>query len=703
MVAKEYARMSTLNYCRYLFQGLTCAVGLTFASSVTMLSYAAAAQQALKQEGSDAFYQRVLSLPKAVLYQQPDLQSPKVVEEVPAFSVFYIYGQKEIDQEFWIDVGPKPEDGGDGWIRKKDTEAWESMLVMQYAPRGQRGRVPFFDDVAALRGVVEDYNQAFDPVALVDQGKALDASIVAIEPDGAILANEKPYLMPIFEFEFAEFGNDTLEPTTLISVGGLNMDENAPAPGQMAGGGAGAPGGNGPPPAPSLEEFKIGIAFAIDTTHSLGPYIEKTRNIVRDIYGRLEADGTLDKALFAVVGYRDDVAYNSEIGYVTKIFQNFDPAAPPQTVLSNMEQVKPATVSTADWNEDAWAGALAAISQLSWEENNISARLLIMISDAGARGEGDPRASINNGSATYVAEAARQKGIAILPIHLRTPEAERAGNLGSAERQFRGIGGTGDEGVNKYVGVDAGDVADFARRLTDAAKQVAIAVRQSTGNQRMAQPRVDNNAPPPQSESPSDKQASDAPPQTDLGQYLVNEVFRAQLEYIGRRGEAQSPRFYRAWAADRDVRHPQLDALDPSVFLTRNQVNGLAKSLNDIVVRAKAADVDPGSFFDLLQSLAATTSLDPTMSGQAGEFSNLAESGLLPSFLEELPYHSDVLLLNRQQWQDMGLTGREEFIGGLEQKLAVYQLINESTDRWLDLGAGDPALDVYPVPLIYLP
>ena len=690
-----FAGMSKLNYSQLSLRGMALAGALVVAT----ISHAIAAQEALKQDGSDAFYERVLSLPKATLYEQPNLQSPKVVEEVPAFSVFYIYGQKEIDQEVWIDVGAKPEGGGSGWIRKENTEAWESMLVMQYAPRGQRGRVPFFGDVDALRDIVESFDEAFNPVAIVEQGKAADASIIAVEPDGAVLANEKPYLMPIFEFEFSEFGNDTLEPTTLISVGGLNMNAGPPPPpSQGGGGGAGAA-----PPAPSLEEFKIGIAFVIDTTQSMGPYIEQTRNIVRDIYGRLEEDGTLEKAMFAVVGYRDDVSYNSEIGYVTKVFQNFDPAALPQTVLSNLERVEPATVSTSDWDEDAWAGALTAINQLSWEENNISARLLIMISDAGARGEGDPRASVNNGSAAYVAEAARQKGIAILPIHLRTHEAERAGNLGGAERQYRGIGGTGDEGVNKYVGVDAGDVADFARRLSDAAKQVAIAVKQSTGNQRMAQPRLNNNAPPPQSDPSPDQQVPDAPPETDLGQYLVNEVFRAQLEYIGRRGEAQSPRFYRAWAADRDITRPQLDALDPSVFLTRNQVNGLAKSLNDIVVRAKAADVDPGSFFDLLQSLAATTSLDPTMGGQAGEFSNLAESGLLPSFLEELPYHSDILLLNRQQWQDMGLTGREEFIGGLEQKLAIYQLFNESTERWLDLGSGDPALDVYPVPLIYLP
>lgn len=668
-----------------------CALGLM--PSVSVVPDASATQEALKQAGSDAFFQRVLSLPKATIYTLPDLLSPKVKEEVPAFSVFYVYGQKKIGTKIWINVGTKPTGGGNGWFRTQDTEAWKSMLVMQYAPRGQRGRVPFFGNPKTLRSVVEAYDKAFDPVAIVGQGKGPDASIIAIEPDGAVLANDKPYLMPIFKFEFAEFGNDTLEPTTLISVGGLNLKSDTPVPGGA--GGRAAPVPDASRPVPSVVNFKIGIAFVIDTTQSMGPYIEQTRKIVSDVYSRLKADGTLDKVMFAVVGYRDDVSHDSKIGYVTKIFQDFDPADPPKTVLSNIGLVEPARVSTADWDEDAWAGALAAINDLSWEENKISARLLIMISDAGARSKGDNRASVSNISATYVAEAARQKSITIFPIHLRTPGAKRAGNLGSAEQQYRGVGGTGDGSVNKYVGVDAGDVANFARRLSDSAQQVVIAVRQSTSNKRMEKPRLNNNVPPPPGQ--------EATPKTDLGKYLVNEVFRAQLEYIGRRGEEQSPRFYRAWAADRDIMRPQLDALDPSVFLTRNQVNGLAKSLNDIVLRAKAADVDPGSFFDLLQSLAATTSMDPTMAGQAGEFSNLAESGLLPVFLKELPYHSDVLLLDRQQWQDMGLTGREEFIGGLEQKLAVYKLINESIQRWLDLGSGDPALDVYPVPLIYLP
>jgi len=681
--------------CFALFCGLYVSPN-SFAST-----QAHAALEALKQNNSDAFFQRVLSLPKATLYEQPDRQSAKVLEEVPAFSVYYVYGEKNIDDEIWVDVGTKPQGGGQGWIRKQQTEKWKSMLVMQYSPRGQRQRVPFFESSDKLRDKIENYDPAFDSVAMSQPPAAGQAGIIALEPDGAVLANEKPYLLPIFDFQFSEFGNDTLEPTTLVSVGGLNMNEHSPpAAGEGQGDSASPQGDGGAPPA--LDDFKIGIAFVIDTTQSMGPYIEQTRQIVKNVYQRLKQDGTLDKVMFSVVGYRDDVSFNSDIGYVTKIFQNFDPTSPPETVLSNMDMVKPATVSTADWNEDAWAGALTAINDLKWEENNLNARLMIMISDAGARDKGDPRASINNASSAYVAEAARQKGIAMLPIHLRTPEAQRAGNLNGAESQYKVLGQTGDEGVNKYVGIDAGDVADFARRLADASKQVAIAVKRSSQNQRLAQPSIPENVPP-QPEQAQQENMDDQEPETDLGQYMVNEVFRAQLEYIGRMGEEQSPHFYRAWAADRDLKRPQLDALDPSVFLTRNQLNGLAKSLNEIIVRAKAADVDPGNFFDLLQSLAATTSMDPTMEGQAGEFSNLSESGLLPSFLEELPYHSDVLLLNRQQWQDMGLTGREEFIASLEQKLSIYQLINENSQRWLDLGAGDPAMDVYPVPLLYLP
>ena len=662
-----------------------------------------AAQQALTQDGAAGFHRRVLSLPDSKIQAQPSHGAEVVEQQVPTFSIFYIYGEKLIDGETWLEVGRQPEGGGIGWMPKTKTEEWKSMLVMQYAPRGQRERVLFFDDKAPLREVVESADPAARAATLRAAGGGT-GGVVAMEPPAVVDQAGQPYLMPILDYEFGEFDSGDL--TTLVQVGGLNASQPSPAgDGAAAAGGAADGDGAGPdlPAQPDLSEFRTGIVFVIDTTQSMGPYIERTRETVKGIYDRIEAAGNLDKVAFGIVGYRDYVDYNPGIEYVTRVYQDLSPETPPSTLLRNMQTVTPAKVPTQGWSEDAYAGLHTAITSLNWDP--FAARVIVLMSDAGMRPSSDPHSAVRNfGGENVIAEATR-KGITIFPIHLRTEEAARANNVATAERQMRAISRTGDANVDKYVGIESGTLPEFGRFVDDFARQVESAVSGAANNRMVRRPDLappPDGAPPPQQEP---QQADDAapPPETELGAMLVNEVFRAQLEYLGRHAGTQAPSFYRAWAADCDLDTPVFDALDVSVFLNRTQLNGLAQALDKIVARAKAAELNPTGFFDLLQSLSATMEHDPNRSGAAGEFENLAESGLLPDYLEALPYHSKVLRMTRQTWLDWGLTGQQEFILDLEDKLALYARAYQDTDNWIDLGAGDPGLAVYPVPLRYLP
>jgi serine/threonine-protein kinase PpkA len=99
--------------------------------------------------------------------------------------------------------------------------------------------------------------------------------------------------------------------------------------------------------------------------------------------------------------------------------------------------------------------------------------------------------------------------------------------------------------------------------------------------------------------------------------------------------------------------------------------------------------------------LAVATSTDPNRYG-AG-FSAIADSELVPSFLKLLPYRSDVLRLSEDNWLDRGPTGQALLVSELERKLRAYQDIYQDQRKWKDLGADDPGLDVYPVPLDVLP
>ena len=650
------------------------------------------AQQAMMQDGSASLFQRVLTLPDATIHVAPGNHEPVVLEPVPVFSIYYVYGEKLIDNETWLEIGVRPQGGGDGWLRKSFSEDWKSMLVMEYAPMGQRGRVLFFEDHQSLQDLVEEAEPArvTRVRALrqqVDQRRSAPQSVLAVEPDVVVDTRSQPYLMPILDAILDEqFYDGTY--TTLVQVAGLNQSRVEQTRAQESASRALDAGVD-------LSGFRLGIVFVIDTTISMGPYIDRTYDTVRNVYAEFERTGTLDRVVFGLVGYRDFVEHNPALEYVTRIYQPLSLEMPPSAVLENLRRVRPSRVSTEGWAEDAFAGLYTAIHELDWEP--FGARIIVHISDAGARPANDPRVMGPRFGATNVVEAANRKGITIFPMHLRTPEAARFNDIPSAEQVYRAIGRTGDSNVNKYLGVEAGSVERFEAAIKEFSKQLRRTVEATAANRLAERPELSE---------PGDVVSRDGTPERPeearFGDMLVNEIFRAQLEYIGRRTGAEAPRFYRAWAADRDLDNPRFDALGVSVFLNRTQLSGLAQSLQNIVHRAQAADLDPGRFFDMLQSLSATMATDPNQRA-AGQFDNLAESGLLPDYLSVLPYHSQILQLNRDLWLDWGFTGQQEFITWLEHKIEIYRAIDQDVRNWVDLGANEPGLEVYPIPLAYLP
>jgi len=76
---------------------------------------------------------------------------------------------------------------------------------------------------------------------------------------------------------------------------------------------------------------------------------------------------------------------------------------------------------------------------------------------------------------------------------------------------------------------------------------------------------------------------------------------------------------------------------------------------------------------------------------------------LLPSFLANLPYRSEVLRLNRDFWDQLSAGQKTEYIEVLESKRRIYRDIGSETDLWIDFGAADPNLEATPVRLTNLP
>jgi serine/threonine-protein kinase PpkA len=689
-------------------------------------AWPASAQEPLKLAEAPEFYQRVLTLPGAMLRGQPQEHADPVGGTLPIFSVLYVYERRTVGSAEWLRVGAKAAGGGDGWLPGAQTQEWRTMLVMQYAPRAQRERAMLFADRPPLEALVhanDGPKRAHDLLTGLEAGQS-DPSVVALEPATPVDYSKKPYLMPILDWKADFFADASDTSTFLLELGSANgtktitstqndqLQTNTLPP--VLGNEVTVPHDN---PPPDLSQFKIALVFLVDTTLSMQPYIDRIREALKHIEQGLEADGTVAHVSFGIVAYRNNMDKDRRIEYVTRIYQALDPNADPKAVLANLDHVQEAKVPTPGWDEDGFAGMYDALTKLDWTPYD--ARYIITTSDAGAIAGNNRLAHYPGVDLENIVELANRKKVSFFPLYLLTPE----GNKHPAERaraikQYQALGTqTGDPSVNKYTAIPAGSVDGFANTIGAFVDQIRATIKATVGGQ-LARPApgigggngtpttapgapVTGGAPAvPTNRAPPPAPSND--PSVTIREALINEIFRAQIEYLGSRAGVEAPGFFKAWTADRDLTHPPYQALRVKVFLTRNQLNGLAQSLRRITDLAKQSALAPDSFFDQLRSLSATMAGDPNRQ-VAGAFTNIAESGLLPSYLKLLPYKSKMLRMTSEQWRGLQTTGQQTEIDELEYKLTEYQDMYQDLNAWTDFGSGDPGQAVYPVPLETLP
>ncbi|MCW8948593.1 MAG: VWA domain-containing protein, partial [Sedimenticola sp.] len=156
-----------------------------------------------------------------------------------------------------------------------------------------------------------------------------------------------------------------------------------------------------------------------------------------------------------------------------------------------------------------------------------------------------------------------------------------------------------------------------------------------------------------------------------------------------------------AWAMDRDLLNPTDTALEVRVLVTREQLSSLVQALNRVLEAFEKSKKSQGQFFEALQSLSGQAMKRPEDLGRA---QNLAETGLLPSFIQSLPYHSAILSLTNEMYASFTPEQRVQLEWGLRAKLAQYVAINAEVDAWHRLNESDPASElVHPLHIDYLP
>jgi serine/threonine-protein kinase PpkA len=611
-------------------------------------------------------YRRVLATPGARLRERPDPGDPG--KPVPLFSILYV----SAESGDWLCAGPALDDAGRGWIRYVETRPWKHMLVARFVEKGVRRRVLFFSDEERLRTLLEDPDGRALAEKLYEElnTKGMPGGVVAVEPEAAIDDSKAPYLLPIVEATDAETDEGQIVRMVRVAAatrpfGNTETAERSAAAKAAATEGAG-----------DVRAFSVGIVFVVDTTSSMGPYINEIRRFLAYFQALARKSRYGDRVKFAVVGYRDNTSPDPRIGYVARVFFDFE-AALSDRVLDRALAVEPAKVSTRDWREDAVAGLRAALEELSWED--VDARVLVLVTDASARDAGDPFATTRYGIESIRA-LAQQRDVGIIVIHMRTPEAEQAGDVRRAERQYRQLATTGDRNVRKYIGLEGNTIEAFHAQLQRTAEELMAALERVGALAQRA---------------PAEHGETQSASQPSLSGLLLHEIFaRSWLQAIGRATGASLPEFVEGWAADRDLVRPDYETLAVSVLLTRTELDDLAERLSRIVEAVRAGGTAE-EFWQRVWRLSGEKVTDPQAIRRIGQ--------LLPSFLDDLPYRSKILSLTKDDWDIMKQTEKLGLINEIAEKVAIYTSASENQAAWIRMDEAERSKDLYALELRYLP
>ena len=617
---------------------------------------AVAQERPLLMEGKQATFQRVLTRPGATLHAAPEAD---VAESFPPFQPLYVYA-REGD---WLRIGPSASAGPTGWVQAGAVVDWKQNITGAFTNSAGRNRQILFEAREALEALMNDEDvlalQA-DLLAQSDSGSMeVGSGAISVEPLEFINIRDELYMMPILSFE------ETLhplnyEPTLLLELASIPKSEEI-----------------APPPEMPQEPFDAGVVFVLDTTRSMGPYIEGTRAAVEQIVERIRGTDVGDRVQFGVIGFRDNPESDPNgIGYRTKMLAPLK-HRPDQTEVIDAirDAADVATASTPGFNEDSLAGVEDAIDTIEWEPEGQSAfegRYVILITDAGPNESRDPDARSEIGPAELQADA-EERGIAILTLHLRTPSGGAAQH-DYAEAAYRALSAFG--GRDFYYPVENGDETIFSDAIRRLVAALTDTIRVTIGGE------------------PNLPQEEAAPEIADLGRAM-------QLAWLGGQAGVTPPDILRGWMSEKAVDDPTRLAVEPRLVVTKNEMATMADLLQGLLEAGEqnrnAEDAD--AFFGQVQTVIAQMAQNPDRLVDAGAE---GPAGAL-EFLEDLPYRSHLMQMDRETWAQNAVE-RRFVLDGMRRKLVQYRKWLLDAEVWTALYDDAPDGEhVFAMPFDVLP
>jgi serine/threonine-protein kinase PpkA len=637
---------------------------MKLAALCAALSWGMAACSApLLMEGKKTLYQRVLTTPSCVLKKDAGASTGK---PVPAFTRYYVYAREGKA----LKVGPDTSDKISGYIDASCAVDWKVQTALVFTNPAGRDRSIVFEKKDDLQKIIESK----DPAPAVDAlNKSLDSSgkaqgVVAREPAEYTDISKNFYLLPVLQSEENMFDDGTY--ARELEIASVTKE-----------GVEGAAGKAKADPS-KIKTFKAALVFVIDSSISMQPYIDRTKQAIRTIYKKLESEHLQNSVQFGLVSFRSNTKAVPGLEYESKMFVNPGEANSASDFDEKLKSLSQAKVSSALFDEDAYAGINTALSKVSWQD--YGGRYVVLVTDAGAIGGSDKLSSTGLDSKELRLEADRQ-GVAIYALHLLTASGSKAGDHGKAKSQYEDL--TFNKTLQKplYYPVQAGSVDSFGSMVDQLATSIAAQVKAASEGK----------------EGAGSNTSAKSGGQMDDDTRLLGHAM--MLAYLGKVNGTVPPDFFRGWISDRDLKDHNKISAEPVVLLTKSQLSDLKEITQRVLESANKGLLDADQMFSQLRSIAASMGRDPASLKQADSL-KLGELGLFGEYLDDLPYKSRLQELDEQTWMSMGPDEQNRAIEDLEQKLTYYQKCNDDASKWIKLADDAQASEsVYPVQLEALP
>jgi serine/threonine-protein kinase PpkA len=623
--------------------------------------------------GKRSIYQQVITHPGANLYATASNSAPILEARIKPFTVYYVYERTSAEDTDWLNVGLSSNCELSGWVKEDKISEWRQALTLMFTEREGRQPVLFFKNLEALDQVAGSASPSAEALQLSSQFEAIqlensappkDFPILAMEPSEEAISRERFYLMPIFQtvelFEGVKF---------------LELASIDPGTWQL----------------PEESDLRTSIVFVIDTTISMKPYIDRTREAVRNIYDAIQEAGLADKVAFGLVAFRSSTEKTPGLDYVSKVLSDLRDGRQRTEFENALAAAEEAKVSSHSFNEDAFAGLKTALDKLNWAP--YQSRIMLLITDAGPIRNDDPYSTTGMNEAE-IADMATAKGVRTFVLHLRTPLAEKLKNINYAEARYRALTGQSDSAIGDlYLPIDASDaeagVQTFGRVVEGVGAQMVRLVKAASTGERLQMPD--------QPSSTTGGVVAEAERKAAILGYAM------QLEFLGRRGKVQAPQVVTSWVSDMDLVRPDTPSFKVTVLLTKNQLSDLYQRLRVILDQAQRTKrTGARDFFQGILSAAAQISRDPTQFSLKPN-QNLGQLGLLGEFLDDLPYRSSIMRLTEEDWYRMSVGEQQALVDDIKSKIRRYRQYNNDVSNWISFGSANPGDSVYRVPLSMMP